>query len=287
MKRIMYIYLIAVITLTGGFQSCFQDMDNNPAFDYPPNYVPEYRPLKFHLPFEGNLDDVDNHYRLNIGSSENIAYVDGVKGKACQGGEKTFVTISLVGSYSDTIANLGSFTVAFWMNSEPNKSVTGLFSIARKDQAQGYIDIWLENNGGTSNQALIKGYMRNIESGTEKTQWIDVGGTTPEGSSRIDNVFNKWTHIAFRYNGETSSFSIFKDGEPVLNNKIYTGFGPLVFDADKVGAIVIGAFPGQAGASTATPSWVGTTYLGKFDEYRFYNKAMSDEDIKSLYTNKE
>lgn len=287
MKLIKYIFPIVAIVLITGFHSCFQDMDDDPAFDYPPNYVPEYRALKFHLPFEGNLDDLDNHYRLNIGSSENITFVDGIKGKAYEGGEKRFTTVSLVGSYGDTIANLGSFTVAFWMNSDPNKSVQGLFSIACKDQAQGNIDIWLENNGGTSNQAYIKGYMRNIQSGSEKTQWIDVGGTTPEGSSRINDVFGKWTHMAFRYNGETSAFSIFRDGEPVLYNRIFAGYGPLVFNKEKVGSIVIGAFPGQAGASTATPSWVGTTYLGKFDEYRFYNKAISDAEIKSFYTNKE
>lgn len=269
-------------------QGCFQSMDDNPAFDYPEPYVPEARELKFHLPFEGTLNDVDDNYRPIVTLIGDEEYGDGIKGKAFQGAESRCMKVDMIALPESEFINLGSFTAAFWMKSGPNVGNTSLFTIANRVWSQGNVDIWLENFNGVKGQARFKGYMRNYsETDGERTTWIDVPGQTPEGSTLIDDVFDKWTHIAFRYNGETSEFSIFKDGEPALLNRSLGDFGPLKFNKETVTSVVLGGFGFQAEASDVSLSWAGTTYQGKFDEYRFYTAPLSDAQIKELYSKKE
>lgn len=285
LKKNIYMPFIAAAMLFVG-QSC-QDLDDDPAFNYPEEHVPTENPMKLHISFDDGVRD-QSEYR-NINSMKLGKYIDeGIQGKAYQAAEGGYIISSLSQFSRDLVAETGSLTYSFWMNSEPNKNGMCLISIASKDQAQGNFDIWLENNGGTSDQAFFKGHMRTTYGGTAKNQWVDVGGTVPEGSARVNGVFGKWTHIVFRYDGTTSAFSIFKDGEPALLNRVFANFGPLSFDKKTLGGITLGAFAGQSGESSKVDSWqkVGT-YLGQFDECRLYTEALSDAEIKKLFTEKK
>lgn len=277
--------------MLSGMTACFQDLDQDPAFDYPAEYVPEYSPLKVYVPFDDNDKNMSN-YRYSM-ISVNDEYVDGLIGNAFQGSDGAYIIATPPSSLTDTIINLHSFTYSFWMNSPRNESVQGIISIAKKDHSRGYLELFFENNNN-GDQAYIKGFLRTItEEGTLKETWIDVGSVQAEGSSRVDDVWNRWTHLTFRYDGLTSTFSIFKDGEAALLNRKLGGgtFGPLVFDPSLCdGKIVFGAFAVVAGQSTGKQdSWVinSKTMSGQYDQLRFYNKALSDSDIKALYTNKE
>lgn len=277
--------------MLSGMTACFKDLDQDPAFDYPPEYVPEYNPLKVYLPFDDN-DKNKSNYRYSI-TSINDKYDEGLIGKAFQGSDGAYIIATQPSSLTDTIIKLHSFTYSFWINSPRNEAVQGIVSIAKKDHSRGYLELYFENNNN-GNQAYIKGFLRTIaEDGALKETWIDVGSVQPEGSSKVNDVWNKWTHLVFRYNGATSAFSIFKDGEPALLNRKLGGgtFGPLVFDPKLCdGKIVFGAFAALAGQSTGKQdSWVvnSKTIPGKYDQLRFYNMALSDSEIKALYTNKE
>lgn len=278
-----------VATLLFGGQSC-QDLEQDPSFNYPAEHTPTYNPMKLHISFDDGVRD-QSEYR-NINRMVKGTYIDaGIQGKAYQGAEGAYIVSSLSQFCKDTIAETGSLTYSFWMNSEPNKTPIALISIADKSSDLGYFDIWLENNGGTSDQAFFKGYMRTTSGGSIKDQWIDISGTTPEGSAKVDGVFKKWTHIVFRYDGATSAFSIFKDGEPALLNRVFNGFGSLAFDKTKLGGITLGAFSTQSGESSvalSSDSWQKNgNYLGQFDECRFYNSALTDAEIKNLFTEKK
>lgn len=291
MKLKRYILFITTCIVLSGMTSCFQDLDQDPAFDYPPEYVPEYSPLKVFLPFDNNDKNMSN-YRYSM-TSINENYADGYIGKTFQGSDGAYIIATPPASLTDTIINLKSFTYSFWINSPRNEAVQGILSIAKKDHSRGYLELYFENNNN-GNQAYIKGFLRTLaEDGAVKETWIDVGSVQPEGSSRVENVWNKWTHLAFRYNGVTSTFSIFRDGEAVLLNRVLGGgtFGPLVFDPKFCdGKIILGAFAAVAGQSTGKQdAWVvnSKTMSGQYDQIRFYNQALSDNQIKALYTNKE
>jgi hypothetical protein len=290
MKKIHIIILFAAVALSAA--SCFQDLGQDPAFDYPPEYVPAYSPLKLYLPFDDNEKNVSN-YRfstLSIGGS----YVNGEIGKAFQPADGDYVIATPPASLVDTIINLGSFTYAFWINAPRPDGVCGLLSIAKSDHTRGYVNFYSENfNDG--NTAYLKGFLRTLpaDGSAAKETWIDVGGTTPEGTSKATNVWNKWTHLAFRYNGANSTISIFRDGEAVLLNCVLGGgtFGPILCDpAFCNGNIVFGALAPKAGQTTGTQdAWVTSakTIAGQFDQVRFYNKALSDAEITALYTSRE
>ncbi|NDV82082.1 LamG domain-containing protein [Bacteroides sp. 51] len=291
MKLKRYILFSTVCIALMGMTSCFQDMDQDPAFDYPPEYVPEESPLKVYIPFEDKDKNMSN-YRYSI-TTINEDYIDGHIGKAFQGSDGAYIIATPPASLTEAIVNLGSFTYSFWMNSPRNEAVQGILSIAKKDHSRGYLELYFENNNN-GNQAYIKGFMRTVpKEGNPKETWIDVGSVQPEGSSRVENVWNKWTHLAFRYDGSTSTISIFRDGEAVLLNRVLGGgtFGPLAFDpAFCDGKIVFGAFAAVAGQSTGKQdAWVvnSKTMSGQYDQIRFYNQALSDNEIKALYTSKE
>lgn len=284
---------VACTLLLAGTTACFQDLDQDPAFNYPPEYVPQYSPLKVYIPFDEEEKNLSN-YRyaaIAVGGS----FVDGQIGKAFQGSDGAYIIATQPESLTDSIINLHSFTYSFWINSPRNETVQGIASIAKKDQSRGYMELWFENNNN-GNQAYIKGFLRTIGTdGNAKDTWIDVGGTVPEGSTRVSDVWNKWTHLAFRYDGISSTFSIFRDGEAVLLNRVLGGgtFGPLKFDNNPAlcdGKIVFGSFAANAGQSTGTQDgWVKSakTLQGQYDQIRFYNKALSDSQIQALFTNKE
>ena len=291
MKRLKIIFSITIISsLLITVISCFQDLNQDPPFDYPPEYVPEYNPLKVYLPFDGDEKNASN-YRFSM-TAIGGSFIDGKTGKAFQSVDGDYVIATSPASLVDTIINLGSFTYAFWINAPRPDGVCGLLSIAKSDHSRGYVNLYSENfNDG--NTAYLKGFLRTLpaDGGAAKETWIDVGSVTSEGISKVTNVWNKWTHLAFRYNAANSTISIFRDSEAVLLDRVLGGgtFGPLIFDpAFCNGSIVFGALAPKAGQTSGTQdAWVvsAKTVVGQLDQVRFYNKALSDTEIAALYTN--
>ena len=76
-KYIFYISFMAGLT---AFTSCYQDLDQNPPFDYPEEVIPQYNPQKLLFTFEGNVKNVSG-YKVPTLSKGNITYTEGKKGK--------------------------------------------------------------------------------------------------------------------------------------------------------------------------------------------------------------
>lgn len=110
-----YIYSSIALFLLGFMvQSCFQDMDH-PGFDYPEE-LPEkpYNPMKLGLAFEDNLED-NSIYNFGITANGTPHFAEGINGKAYQGATDTYMVVETPEAMKDSIENLGSFTVSFWM----------------------------------------------------------------------------------------------------------------------------------------------------------------------------
>lgn len=282
MKINRYIFTIgASLTLMFGLQSCFQDLDQDPSFNYPEQPAPPaYNALKVFLPFDENTNDQSVYEEST--KATNITLAEGIQGKAYQGASNGYLLITSRGAGypgdinpMDSIANLGSFTLSYWMNAEKVDGATGIFSISNTKSFWGNLDIFLEGNGSDT-EAFFKIYMQNATTGTDT--WV---------TRKVENVFKKWSHLVFQYNGETSIFSIYLDGEKIFEeNK--NNFGPLKFK--DVGSIVLGTLQFQTVPSLTSGAeaqdWA-KSYVGKLDQVRFYNKVLSQSEITQLFSDKQ
>ncbi len=284
MKLTKYFFAFtAAIAISLGMQSCFQDMEDDPAYDYPigfPDPTGEYNRQKLDIPFDGDVYDQGTYQFLSSGVGT-FSFPEGVKGKAYKGdADTTYILVqnhpAITKKIAGEITNLGSFTVAFWMNSPRNTKAIGMFSITNTKTFWSNLNILLENTSSES-QAFFKVHLYNERTGTTVEKWVEA---------RLDNTFGKWTHVAFVYNGSTSTLDIYKDGVKTITS-VLTGLGELQFK--DVGPIVIGTFPFQAKPSLTSGAtnqgWAGW-YNGSLDQLHFYSEPLSESEIVELYNDK-
>lgn len=274
MKKNIY-SSIALFLLAFMVQSCFQDMDH-PEFNYPEE-LPEkpYSPMKLGLAFEDNLED-NSIYNFGITAGGTPRFVEGINDKAYQGAADTYMLVETPEALKDSIENLGSFTVAFWMKAAKCNKATGIFGISNTKQFWGNLDIYLESYSDNDTQAFFKVHLRN--GNIERTE-----------ECKIDDVFiNDWVHLSFKYDEKTSKLTVYKNAEEVLSKTLGDISGKLRFsDAGKlvIGTLQFQTIPSLTESATAQ-DW-GAHYLGALDQFHFYNKALKRSEIRNLYVTKD
>jgi hypothetical protein len=93
-----------------------------------------------------------------------------------------------------------------------------------------------------------------------------------------------------RYDGAGSFLDLFANGVRVSNNNFRfrdnagVGLGPIALPASAQTQVLIGGFPNTNTGFSASPfqDFQGL-YRGLIDEVRFYDKALTDDEIKALY----
>ena len=131
----------------------------------------------------------------------------------------------------DNIPTIGDLTVAFWMRTTKNTSAQGLFSIPNSIKFWGNFDIFLENNNSET-QAFFKVHIFNQTAKENDERWVEA---------KIDDIFgSEWVHLAFVYDGNTSTITVYRNGEGVFTKEL-PDCGKLKFN--NVGAsLAVGAF---------------------------------------------
>jgi hypothetical protein len=233
-------------------------------------------------------------------TSLRTSFVPGIKGQAVHldSGYILYPSIPVLNS------NIGSSSVSTWIYTEnqgDGSRPTGVFALALSPAAQmdwnhGPINMFLENGRPTSyNDTLVlKANMSTYGSGSR------VGGDNINdyGVRELDfktvKGTNKWVHYVFRYDGTGSFLDLYANGILVSNNNFrfkYTGtfppgvgFGPMVLPAGAQTQVLIGAFPNNTTgfANSNIQGWQGL-YRGHIDQVRFYNKALTHDEINALY----
>lgn len=245
--------------------------------DPPP---PPYSTLKNFFEFEDNAGD-SGQFRMAV-TEKNISYVEGVKGKAIKFGEGGYIAQLAV---NDSIKTPGSFTLAFWMNGvgPVDGGAQGLFSISKSTEFWGNLDLFLENNNNASDpgEAFLKVHMFNAG--------VATGNGEEWNETKIPGILNKWSHIAVTYNAANSQFSIYADGQPTaIHNKVLGGgnYGNLKFN--DVNGMVIGTYQFQTEPplSGSKQDWA-RSFNGAMDNFRFYNVALTDAEVQSLFDNEQ
>ncbi len=233
--------------------------------------------------FNGSLiDSVTGISGVNQGAT----FETGQKGQGYKGASSAYATFTP----SAALQGLKSYTIAFWINSSVNSGAIGIFTLARTDDFWGSIDIY--QDGGSGDKATFKVHMFN-----SAVPW--AGQFT---DAKVN--FGTWVHLSATYNAATSVFNIYQNGSPIGVNTAgnpantvgpklngsdpsvqpVTPYGNLTFiNATKMafGAFQFQTTPSLTNAASAQ-GWA-TNFSGKMDEFRIYDKALTEIEVFALF----
>lgn len=273
--NIILLLLIAVI----GF-SC-QNMVR-PDFDYISDDDPSLNgPLQRLFAFEGTPIDSILGVR---GTATGVSYIDGVRGKAYKGSKTGQIVYNTAGK----LATMESFTFAFWMKAESLPGAQAVFMLPNTGDFWG--NAFMLIDGAAKNDSMLVKF-------NFAGNWLEFNGngTRANGLNRWPDAYGKWKHVAFTYDGATSKVAAYLDGNKLPLDASVTNrlkpkkdkndpdvpLGPLKFD--NVSKFIIGGFQQHAGISGTPADWM-LHYTGGLDQFRVYTRALSESEIKELFS---
>jgi len=260
MKPITYILSIVTALL---LTSCFQDLGQNPPFDFPEQPTPP--PIgadgqMFYLSFDEDLEDYQSLMEAAVVGSP--TFVDGKSGKAYAGAANSYLTFD-VANMAAPLSSEMTFTFWYKVNGTPDRA--GILVIGPPHEGQpasaqnnrtAGIRIFRENAGD------MQRVKANIGNGTADS-WLD--GTQ---LADIDPTAAKWVHIALVLAPDKAAF--YMDGTEVKSIP-FTGISWNGCDIMSIGS----------GAPCFT-EWGHLSDQSLIDEVRIYNKALPASEIERL-----
>lgn len=254
--------LLAAAVLTFTAQSCYQDLGQNPPFNYPeqpPRPTVGADGLMFNMSFEDNItDSKGTEDAFKIGSP---TFVAGKVGKAYAGADKSYLSFPL-GLMIGELGTSATFTFWYKVNAAPDRA--GMITIGAPEQGKSAeeqnnrnfgIRIFRENADG---KQRIKA---NIGNGAADI-WLD--GTTRADLSATAPV---WKYITLTLSPNSAKFYI--DGVEVASGVVTVNWA---------GCDALSIASGE-------PRFVGWGHRSdnsNYDELRIYNKALTPAEITAL-----
>lgn len=271
------IYVLAMVFV---FASC--DKLSRPKLgDYPKDSAQPGGPLKFYVAFDGTTPDplmnaVDS-IRANFPSENPLASVDGISGKAIQGNGTQAVKYPSANDFNGAT----SCTISMWVNNTVNTNTELYFSLFDKD-------VWEESGAfllvehSTPTQCQLKFVLMD--------HWVEYidDPNNPNFHPFNKPLFNgQWHHLAFTYDETTSTVKVYFDGAEVALPPAaagnFAGLGKL--DFKNASNLVLGGWNKHAGLEGPPDAWI-SAFTGKMDQFRLYNKVLTDSEILALYNSK-
>jgi hypothetical protein len=298
-KSKLHLAVIAVLALTFiGLGSCSKSNNNNscttcnitPA---PPNSDSVATAnLVAYFPFDGNANDTKGGLTA---TTNGVTFVAGIRGQAYQGAAGAYATLVP----SAALDSLHSYSLSVWYNlpaqptccspNDPN-GIFFLFSTKGNPElimeAEHYAPVALDSvliHAGFYDPAV-----------TVYPGWtIGTFDTAAIG---------KWVHFVMTYDGPSSTYINYQDGVPTQASTAYglslstvllqgpanaspasPPLGLISFASDIPAQIVIGTWP--AGLYSVSPTLgQNGSYLGKLDELRIFNRALTGAEVAKLYS---
>jgi hypothetical protein len=270
-NKILQCALFIVIV---GMATACKKLDRPPLGDYPKDANPPGGPLKFYTAFDGTtsnplMNAVDS-VRANFPSSNPLASVDGVKGKAVKGEATKAIKYPSANDFKDVT----SCTISMWVNNTVNPNTEFYFSLVDKDYWHGSSAFLLVEHAAPD-KCTFKFALQD--------HWVEY-----TNQSFTKPLFNgQWHHLAFTYDETTSTVKVYFDGSEVAlppgaaGN--FAGLGKLKLT--KASNLVLSGWNKTAGLEGPTDSWI-SGFTGKMDQFRLYGKALTASEILALYNSK-
>ncbi|RZJ54832.1 MAG: LamG domain-containing protein [Flavobacterium sp.] len=292
MKKNKSILLLSFALVSQIFVSCEDSIDkvNNPipyesigGYDNSDDIATSHLVSKFS--FDGNIDDSKSGITGGVGT--NISYDTGIKGNAYKGSATSFISYTTV---ANSIVNLKSITVSMWIKTDPHTGgAQSLFMLPKKTDFWGNIFTLIEGTGPATTMLLKNHIQKDVTPSIPWAgQFIEHGGTNV-----LANMFGTWKHLVWTYNGTSSTYSLYIDGQkvvlPASISKRYasdplTGGVPYGELANsEVSKFIIGGYQQHLGAPWGNAdSWM-LHYTGLMDEFRIYDTTLTDNEVVALY----
>jgi hypothetical protein len=256
MKKIHIIILFAAVALCAA--SCFQDLGQDPAFDYPDGYDGlenlGTQGEVFYMPFETDAfaETLGEAVPAKTGTPTLAA---GKIGQSYKGATDAYLSFAL-SDFSTSVAGAKQFSAAFWYK-KGSAARAGIIScgIATDDQKKGFV-LFREGTGGTNFQLLA--------GKNDGSAGVWGGAVAITEATTTD-----WVHMAFTF--DETSMKLYCNGEL----KKETAFAGPIRWTDCT-AISIGS---------GAPTFAGWSHVGddcQIDELRFFHKALTQEQIVAL-----
>lgn len=217
----------------------------------------------------------------------------GVRGNAYTGSAGTYLTFTLPnggGQYQ----NIGSYSESFWFKVASQDTITqGVFFMegaSTQDELLTEIEPFSDTLAGSADSIRIHTGFNDLNSPTYQLFVPETFDTMAVG---------KWVHEVVTYNGGTSTYTVYQNGIPMGTNSAFsngkyitpnplwtdgtatTPLGMIGFNSDPPQTIIIGSWPDQLFGQSATKN----TFMGQLDEFRIYNKALSQQEVAGLFLN--
>lgn len=263
-KYILISMRVAIISLLMvALQSCFQDMGQNPPFDYPEQPTPPPIGADGQMFYMNFNDDYVDFQSLNEATSiGSPGFAEGIKGNAYAGAENSYLTF---GTAAMAAPLSSTMTFSFWykVNATPDRA--GLLVISPKTEgapadAQNNrtagIRIFRENAGG------MQRIKANVGNG-EADSWLDGAE-----AADLDPSNDTWHFIALVLTEENAILYI--NGEVVASSDVAISWKGC--DIMSIGS-----------GSPRFNEWGHKSDHSLIDELRIYNKALSAADIKAKF----
>lgn len=266
---------LAAMVFVLGLSSC-QKMERPPMNIIPDDTARINGPLQFYAPFEDSPNDSAQYQE---GTATDVTYVDGVTGKAYQGS----TTAQIQYPSAVRMAQMTSFTVSFWMNTEKHDGgAQAIFMLPNTEDFWGNLFATIEGNADPDDNTMLLKF-------NFAGNWVEFNGNN--GLNRLPDMYGQWHHLAFTYDENTSKFAAYLDGEPLslpatVSDRVKDGapLGPLAFS--NVSRFVIGGYQQHIGIRTPADSWM-LHYTGMLDQFRILTRAMTASEIAGLYASKQ
>lgn len=247
-----------------------QDMERPVVGDYPVDENPPGGPLKFYVPFDGTTDNplmnAVDQIRAKFPSDNPLTQIDGISGKAVQGGldlPKKFVAYPKPNDFTSTT---DSFTISLWTKHGAPTQTEFVFSLLSNNWAKASMFMLVEGSEATP---IIKFFV-DEQPGDKWFEWV--------GANSIPGFFDgQWHHIVFKYDSATSGMTLYKDGV-AYSTQVWAGHGPINLNDSLITGLRIG------GSGNPDEGWMNS-WSGGIDQFRMYNIALTDAQIQDLYNN--
>lgn len=207
-----------------------------------------------YLPFDGDFKDkVANREVTEVGSPGITS--EGIEGSAYAGAADSYLLLPSDGLLSE------EFSATFWyqVNSDPDRA--GIITIGPEDE---------ENPDAQNNRTSGFRLFREGNAGEQRIK-LNVGNGTGDSwndGGVIDVAAGEWVHVAFTISSSESV--IYLNGEEMNTGDVSGG-------VDWTGTDIVSI---MSGAPRFT-AWNHLSDRSYMDELRFYNKALTQEEIQA------
>lgn len=262
MKYFKYILLAASLLLI--MPSCFQDLDQDPPFNYPEQPEPPSvgeDGLFFHMSFDGDYKEAFS--TVEATKVGNPTFTAGKIGQAYAGASNSYLTFRL----SHLLESLGSdLSIGFWYKINGNPDRAGIITITpptegaeenMQNNRTAGLRILRESSG--NNKQRIKA---NVGNGTADG-WLD-GGVNAD----VDPATADWIYITLTIT--KGKALLFINGTEVASNNL----SEISWEGCDIMSIASGA--------PRFTEWNHLSDNSLIDDLRMYNKALTVEEIEQI-----